>query len=107
MPSRAGQNRVFTNMVQLRRMAEALIEQSRYRITSHARIEHPEFDDEARLAIVQWGGRDRPDRNRPASDGAYVCWANHPRHGECRAVYAVEGTPAGDILVIISVMPEE
>lgn len=106
MAPREGPDRVFTDMGRLRKTAETLIDQSSYRITSHAKIEHPEFDDLTRLAIVRWGGRDRRDRNRPPSEGVYVCWANHPLQGLCRAVYAIQQIPDGDLLVIISVMPE-
>ena len=100
-------NRVFADMGKLRQTVEALIDQGRYRITKHPREAHPEFSDTDRVAIVRWGGRDKPDRQRDSSEGVYLCWARHPQHGPCRAVYAVEETPAGDILAIISVMPEE
>lgn len=106
MDTRAHPNRVFTNVRVLRRATESLIVQGRYRIESHARTEHPEFSDPERLAVVQWGGRDQPDKHRDPSEGVYVCWAVLPRHGLCRAVYAVEQTPRGDMVVVITVMPE-
>lgn len=107
MPPRAGSNRVFADMAQLRRTVETLVDQSRYRITTHAKVEHSQFSDVDRVAVVRWGGRDRPDRSRDPSGGVYLCWARHPTHGLCRAVYAVEQGAGGDILLIITVMPEE
>ncbi|MBI4416785.1 MAG: hypothetical protein HY557_07370 [Euryarchaeota archaeon] len=106
-PADDPKNRIFTDMVELRGAVEALLEQRRFRVTEHARTAHPEFSDVDRLAIVRWGGQDTPDRDRDPSEGIYLCWAQHPRHGLCRAVYAIETTSRGDILVIISVMPEE
>lgn len=92
----------------LRRRVEELVdaEPPRVRVTRHAREAHPEFSDLDRIAIVRWGGQDQPDRDRPSSDGVYLCWANHPTFGRCRACYAIEETTTGDILVIVSVFPE-
>ncbi len=103
----AHNNRIFTDMRLIRRTVEALIDQTRFRIQPHARSAHQQFSDSDRVAVVRWGGRDSPDRTRPLSDGVYVCWATHPVHGLCRAAYAVEQTSVGEILVIITVMPEE
>src|SRR6266508_815351 len=99
-------NRVFRDMLELRETAEGLLAQGKYRITYHSKDEHPEFSDVDRVSVSRWGGQDQPDRNRDPSDGIYVCWASHPRHGRCRGVYAIEPTPAGEILVIITVMRE-
>ena len=94
-------------MDKLRQAVNDLIGQGRYRIIHHARKAHPEFSDLDRVEVVRWGGRDKPDRKRDPSDGVYLCWLQHPRHGLCRGVYAIEQTPGGEILYIISVMPEE
>src|SRR5205809_4132711 len=100
-------NRVFTDMDKLRQAVNDLVGQGRHRIIHHAREAHPEFSDLDRVEVVRWGGRDKPDRKRDPSDGVYLCWLKHPRHGLCRGVYAIEQTPGGEILYIISVMPEE
>jgi hypothetical protein len=99
-------NRIFTDMGELRQAVNDLISQGRYRVIVHAKEAHPEFDEVDRVHVVRWGTRDRPDEKKAPSEGVYLCWLRHPRFGMCRGVYAIEETPAGDILVIITVMRE-
>ena len=100
-------NRVFTDMGKLRQAVNDLVDQGRYRVIHHAREAHPEFSDTDRALVVRWKSRDKPDEKRNPSDGVYLCWLRHPRYGLCRGVYAIEETPTGDLLDIISVMPED
>lgn len=99
-------NRVFADLRELRRTAESLIDQGNYKVTEHARTDHPEISEFDKLAIVRYGGGDKPDQNRPPTDGVYVCWALHPAHGLCRGVYAVEQFASGERIVVISVFRE-
>ncbi len=100
-------NRVYSDLRELRRDVQALLDARRFRITHHAREEHSELSDEDRVAVVRYGGRDAPDRDRPLSHGVYLCWARHPVHGLCRGVYCVREEPGGGLVVIITAFPEE
>lgn len=100
-------NRVFADMANLRRAVNDLVDQGRYRVIHHAREAHPEFSDTDRVHVVRWGSRDKPDEKKDPSEGVYLCWLRHPRYGLCRGVYAIEETPLGDVLDIITVMPED
>jgi hypothetical protein len=99
-------NRVFRDLRELRPTVVRLIEQGRFRISFHARLDHPELNEMDKLEVVRYGGRDRPDSKRPAADGVYVCWARHPVHGLCRGVYAVEQVSNGDLVVVITAFKE-
>lgn len=99
-------NRVFDDPAELRQTAERLIDQGRYRLTRHAQREHAELSDPDKIAIVRYGGHDKADAARPAADGVYLCWARHPTHGICRAVYAIERHDDGDVLVLVTAFPE-
>ncbi len=99
-------NRVFRDLAELRRTVEELIDAGRYLISSHARLDHPDVGELDKLSIVRYGGRDRPDSKRPAADGVYLCWAQHPVHGLCRGVYAIEQIHSGDLIVVITAFKE-
>ena len=99
-------NRAFRDLQELRRTAERLIDEGRFRISAHARVEHPQLTEMDKLEIVRFGGRDRLDAKRPAADAVYVCWARHPLHGLCRGVYAIEQLPSGDLVVVITAFKE-
>ena len=100
-------NRVYTDLRALRRDVEELIDAMRFRVTFHARTDHPELAEEDKVAVVRFGGRDRIDRDRQASSGVYLCWAKHPVHGLCRGVYRIWEGPNGALVVIITAFPEE
>ena len=99
-------NRVYADMKKLRHDTEALIDQTRYRITTHARATHAELPETAKLAVVRLGSKDKPDAKRGPKDGVYLCWARHPTFGLCRGVYAIEDTSTGPIVVVISAFKE-
>ncbi|MHB8632547.1 MAG: hypothetical protein ACYDBQ_01080 [Thermoplasmatota archaeon] len=100
-------NRDYRDMAALRRDVAEFIACHRIRWTRHARFDHPEIGEADKLAIVQWGGADRPNTPAHPAGPSYVCWATHPVHGLCRAVYAVVDTPQGSHLLIITVFKEE
>lgn len=98
-------NRAFDDPADAREEAERLIDVGRYRLTDHARDDHPELPPWEKVAVVRHGGRDRVDRDRDPEDGVYVCWATI-QEALCRGVYAIEETSYGPILVIITAFPE-
>lgn len=99
-------NRVYDRMDELRREVEALIDANRIRWTRHATLDHSELSQADKLDIVRWGGRDQPNLALHASGPSYVCWARHPDHGICRAVYAIVETSQGPYLCIITVFKD-
>lgn len=100
-------NRVYADFRRLRRDVEALIDAMHFRVTFHARTQHPELSAEDKLAVVRFGGRDQPDRDRPLAHGVYLCWARHPTYGLCRGVYCIREEPGEGYAVIITAFPEE
>ena len=99
-------NKVYTSNEELARDKVRHIEQGRFRVSRHAGEKHPELTDVERAAIVRYGTGDKPDRERPASAGVYLCWATLPTHGVCRAVFCIEETSSGTVLKIITAFPE-
>jgi len=95
-------NRVYTDLSQLRRDTNDLIDRGRVRVHHHARSKHPEFTDVERIAVVRYGGRISFDRSHARSEGRYVCWGRLEGHGLCRAVFCMEEQPSGDLVIVIS-----
>ena len=100
-------NRHYDDMARLRQDVEALIDAGRYRLTVHAQLGHPELAPGDKVAVVRHGGGDKPDADAPASQPKYLCWARLPHHGLCRAVYAIQDSLTGDLVVIITAFPED
>lgn len=98
-------NRVYDDPAGARQEAEKLIDANRYRLTDHARFDHPELSEWEKVAVVRYGGRDKLDEQRDPEEGVYLCWAKI-RGTLCRGVYAVEETSQGPILVVITAFPE-
>ena len=99
-------NRVFDDPEDARAEAERLIDDGRFRLTDHAREDHPELSESDKIAVVRYGGHDQPDADRDPDEGVYVCWAKIDGT-LCRGVYCVEETGLAPILVIITAFPEE
>jgi hypothetical protein len=93
-------------MDELRSEVNSLIDKGRVRVHPHARSSHPELSSIEHIAIVRYGGRPKPDRNRPLTDGVYVCWATLPSGMRARAVFFLEGQLPGDIAVVITSFEE-
>ena len=99
-------NRVYPDLNKLRVEVNDLIDRGQVVVHHHARKSHPEFTDVERIAVVRFGGRIQRDRSRRTEEGVYVCWAQLPSHGLCRAVFCVGADLEGDYLLIITVFGE-
>jgi hypothetical protein len=99
-------NKVYTNLHELRKEVDDLIDRGRVRVHLHARKSHPELSEDEQIGIVRYGSAIQSARDRPLSDGVYVCWARLPYHGLCRAVFCIEQTGGGDILLVITAFRE-
>lgn len=95
-------NRVYHDLKQARTDVENLIDQGRVRVHLHARRTHPEMKVEEQVAIVRYGGPIKPDQGRDPTEGVYVCWADLPGLGLCRAAFCVEETRQGPIVLVIT-----
>jgi hypothetical protein len=95
-------NRVYPDMKKLRAEVNDLIDKGRVRVHPHARTNHPDLSSLEQIAIVRYGTRTKPDRDRPASDGVYVCWATLPGRRLCRAVFCVEQLQPGENVLVIT-----
>lgn len=100
-------NRYYDDMATLRRDVEALIDARRIRFTEHAKTDHPELSESDKVDIIRQGGRDKLDDKSPRGRPRYLCWARHPTHGRCRAVYAIVDTLIGDTVLLITAFPED
>ena len=99
-------NRVYPDMKKLRTDVNDLIDRSRVRVHPHARSSHPELSPIEQIAIVRYGGQPKPDRERPPTDGVYVCWGTLPGGRLGRAVFSVEVTSQGDFVLVITAFEE-
>ena len=99
-------NRLFSDLTQLRREVNNLIDSGRFRVHKHARASHPELSESEQITVVRYGGAIKPDRNRDPKDGVYVCWASLASHGLCRAAFCVESDARGDTVLVITAFPE-
>jgi hypothetical protein len=99
-------NRVYTDLDELRKKVNDLIDRGKVRVSLHARKSHPELSEEEQIGIVRYGSAIQFDHNRPSSDGVYICWARLPNRGLCRAVFCVEETEGGDLVLIITAFQE-
>lgn len=99
-------NQVYSDLNELRRRTNDLIDQGRVRVHYHARESHPELSEFDRIAVVRYGGKIQPSRGRDPSEGVYVCWAMHPSFGLCRGVFCIEESGGGEIVLIITVFVE-
>lgn len=99
-------NKVYTNLGELRKEINDLIDRGRVRVHRHGRKSHPELTELEQIGVVRYGGSIRPDRSRKASEGVYVCWARLPSQGLCRGVFCVEESIGDDIVLIITAFQE-
>jgi hypothetical protein len=99
-------NRVNPDMDELRADVNVLIDKNRVRVHPHARSSHSELSSIEQLAIVRFDGRPKPDRDRPPSDGVYVCRGTLPNGRPGRAVSCVENTIHGDSVFVITAFEE-
>lgn len=99
-------NRVYPDMDQLRTEVNALIDQGKVRVHKHAKSKHPELSELEQIAVIRYGSRPKPDRDRPASDGVYVCWGKLPDDRLCRGVFCVEQVQAALSVLVITAFEE-
>lgn len=99
-------NKVYSDLAELRKEANTLIDLGRVRVHKHARKSHPELDEVEQIAVVRYGGKIKADRDRAPYEGVYLCWAILPSHGLCRAAFCVESGPGGDHLLVITAFRE-
>jgi hypothetical protein len=99
-------NRVYNDLNKLRFDVNYLIDRGRVRVHRHAGTSHPEFSELEQIAAVRFGGPIRADLKRNRTEGVYVCWANLPLHGLCRAVFCIEDHPDDGLVLVITVFRE-
>jgi|SRR5579859_3868395 len=99
-------NKVYSDLDELRKQVNDLIDRGRVRVHHHARQSHPEISEFERIAIIRYGGPIRPDSSRKPSEGVYLCWATLRTHGRCRGVFCVEEGAGSETVLIITAFRE-
>lgn len=98
-------NRAYPDLATLRHDRLVAGAAGRVRFTVHARRDHPEIPDFVKMVVAWTGEPIKPDAKYPG-EHKFVCWATARGHGLLRASFAMEDSPAGPVLLIISVFRE-
>jgi hypothetical protein len=98
-------NRAYPDLDALRRDRVEAMAAGRVRFTFHAEQDHRNIPRGVKMLVAATGEPIRRDERDHASP-KFMCWANASGFGLLRAVFAMEDSPRGPVLVIISVFEE-